>query len=118
MNRFFSSPLVIVVLLMLFVLSGMRLLGTFGSYRGLSAEEGRLREKLVRLESENRALREELRLLDTPEAIERDAKERLNLKKPEEKVVVVVPNQATTAASSVETSVWLRVWRQLLSFFQ
>ncbi len=51
--------------------------------------------------------------LKTPEAVEREAKARLNLKRPGEEVVVVVPGKAEISATSSGA-----FWEKLLKFLR
>lgn len=65
--------------------------------------------KIAALRSERARLAARLAELETPEAIEREAKEKLNLKKKGEQVVVVAPEGAAEAATSSPASWWSRV---------
>ncbi len=56
-----------------------------------------MKGKVMALERENRRLKQELQNLSTPEGIERLARERLGLVRPEE--IVVVPLASGTALS-------------------
>lgn len=58
----------------------------------------------------------QLQGLATPEAVQRQAKERLNLKLPDEQVVVVVP-PAVHIATSTHESTWNTVKQFLKSIF-
>ena len=51
--------------------------------------------------------------LQTKEAVEREAKERLNLKKPGEQVVVVVPEKKDSSPAKQPMS----LWEKFMSFF-
>lgn len=64
--------------------------------------------KIAALRSERARLSARLAELETPEAIEREAKEKLNLKRKGEQVVVVVPDDVPPATSS-SASWWSRV---------
>lgn len=52
-----------------------------------------LKQEAERIRKENSALEEKIAYFETAEFKERVAKEKLNLQKPEEKVVVIKPNQ-------------------------
>lgn len=67
-------------------------------------------EELTRKKAELEAYLAELQ---TPEAVEREAKERLNLKKKGEEVVVVVPKDEKEDASVVSVT----FWQKIKSFF-
>ncbi len=67
-------------------------------------------ERLRILEEQNENMRRELDRLGTLSAIEREAKERFNLKLPGESVTVVVAEEAARVAPSGEDhSLWSRV---------
>ena len=88
-----------IVIFGILVISGVRLVQVWRAYGQLEASAGRLEKKLADYESENRELRNQLRIAETPEAIERDSKSRLNMKKPGEKVVIVVPSQSVSSTT-------------------
>ena len=70
----------------------MSLIYTF-RYKDISnllQQEAEQRERIEALERENRMLKENLEMLSTPEGIERLARERLGLVKPEEVVVYTI----------------------------
>jgi len=70
--------------------------------------------KIEELKETKQKLEARLAELQTKEAVEREAKERLNLKKPGEKVVVVVPEKKDSAASTPP----LTLWEKIISFFK
>lgn len=67
----------------------------------LYQESNVIQKKVEELKKKKQELEVQLQEFENPEAIEREAKERLNLKRPGEKVVVVVPETATTTAQQV-----------------
>ncbi len=66
-------------------------------------------KKIQELEGKKRELEMELAEIQTHEAIEREAKDRLNLKNPGEEVVVVVPQKEDTASSASPKSFWYTI---------
>lgn len=94
----FGSPFVavsaVVIALLLSWSAGRIVLRARAIHRERSAMAERIRE----LEAERERLYGAIATLDTPEAVERLAKERLNLKRPEEEVVVVTPEPASPPA--------------------
>lgn len=87
----------------------------FVSYREKEARD----EKLRVLEERSNALGEELQKFDNTAAIEREAKERFNLKRPGEKVVVIVSDEPQDGtAANEDSSLWARVRDALKVFFQ
>ena len=71
-------------------------------------------EKIEELKVKKQELEAQLAELQTKEAVEREAKERLNLKKPGEQVVVVVPEKKETPPLEQPMS----FWEKIKSFFQ
>ena len=77
----------------------------------LRGEENDLQLKKMKLLEKKAALESELSELQTREGIEREAKERFNLKMPGEKVVIVVPEstESATSSESHKKSFWERI---------
>lgn len=65
----------------------------YNNIRGLLQQEAELRERIEGLERENRHLQKELEVLSTPEGIERLARERLGLVRPEEVVIYTIDDR-------------------------
>ena len=85
------------------------------SYREKEARD----EKLLILEERSNALGEELQKFDNTAAIEREAKERFNLKSPGEKVVVILSDEPQIEPRAGEGhSLWTRVWDAIKTFFK
>lgn len=114
MKKFVTSPLTVLVLFILVSFLGYRLFTVWQVYRDLSNNDARLEKKLSFYQSENEHLQEEVKIANTPEAIERDGKARLNMKLPGEKVVVVVPPSVASGTVPSESSFWM--W--LADFFR
>ena len=70
-------------------------------------------EEIVALTARKAELEARITELETPEAIEREAKEKLNLKKRGETVVVVVPENPADQNASVQSG----AWGSVLNFF-
>ena len=78
-------------------------LARYNDIRNLLQTEAVQRERIEDLERENRLLKEKLEMLSTPEGIERMARERLGLVKPEEVVVYTIDdkNEPISASDAV-----------------
>ena len=87
-------------------------------------EAGRLARERDDLRKQNAQLREEIRLLNTPEYIERIAREQLGLVKPGEVAVILVAPSPAPAVTDVRPELakpgaplpdpwWTRLWRRL-----
>lgn len=107
--KFFRSPIALSLIILLAVVGLYRLWSVFGDYRDLKTARAKLEEKLAFYEEEHKRLRQEIRLAHTAEAIERDAKSRLNQKLPGEKVVVVVSDATSTPEEPKKTNFWNRI---------
>jgi cell division protein FtsL len=83
----FSTEIMFLVSVVFCVALSIIYLSRYSSIRALLAREADLKVKIEELERENRRLKQALDVLSTPEGIERLARERLGLVKPEEVVV-------------------------------
>ena len=93
LNRHSVSLLVGVGLLILLVLSQFGENGIV-SWFGVRARHRQLQEDVVRLEEENRLLRARLdALARDPEALERIAREKYNMQREDEEVLMVLPRE-------------------------
>ena len=71
-----------------------------GAFMRLRAERGRLQLEVEELERQKSELQREINALrDDPAALERLARERYNMREPEEQVLVIVPPQHSTDRS-------------------
>ena len=71
-------------------------------------------QKIEELKKKKQELEAYLAEIHTKEAVEREAKSRLNLKKPGEEVVVIIPEQKDTAVAGQS----LGFWDKIKSFFK
>ena len=111
----------IIVNLALALLAGLTLYGAFNLARyglELKKESRGALKRAEELARKNRELEASLAELQTKEAAERRAKERLNLKLPGEKVVVLVPpDSSASQINSSQISGFLKIWSQVKNFF-
>lgn len=106
--------------IVLFCLTAVIVTGTVRITREayLLRSEARAGEaKIAALMARKVALEARIAELETPEAIEREAKEKLNLKKRGETVVVVVPDDPADHDSPAPPGAWASVWGSAISFF-
>lgn len=83
---------------------------TLGKEIGAARIEARANEKkFTELQEKKRELERAIEELKHPETIEREAKERLNLKLPGEEVVVVVPTKKESVTTSPNAGFWEKV---------
>ncbi len=102
----FSTEIMFILSVVFCVALSITYLVRYNNIRTLLQQEVELRERIEALERENRHLKANLEMLSTPEGIERLARERLGLVKPEELVVYTINEKnepvqpATIPASS------------------
>ncbi|HNX75949.1 MAG TPA: septum formation initiator family protein [Candidatus Rifleibacterium sp.] len=86
----FSTEIMFILSVVFCVALSITYLVRYNNIRTLLQREVELRERIEDLERENRHLKSSLEMLSTPEGIERLARERLGLVKPEELVVYTI----------------------------
>ena len=80
----------------------------------MRAQSADMTQKIEQLKVKKQELEALLTELQTKEAVEREAKERLNLKKPGEQVVVVVPEKKDRSLPERP----MGLWEKFISFFK
>ncbi len=103
--------LVTIVLAFVCVLVLYQALRAYINMRQVSRQRDELTEKIQKLENEIAENREKIKSLESGAGIELEAKGRLNLQKPEERVLIIVDksHSAGNATSSNNTSWWTKV---------
>lgn len=96
----FSTEIMFILSVVFCVALSITYLVRYNNIRNLLQREAELKEKIEALERENRHLKQNLDMLSTPEGIERLARERLGLVKPEELVIYTVNETKEQAASA------------------
>lgn len=86
----FSTEIMFILSVVFCVALSVIYLVRYNNIRNLLQREAELQEKIEALERENRHLKQNLDMLSTPEGIERLARERLGLVRPEELVIYTV----------------------------
>lgn len=86
----FSTEIMFILSVVFCVALSLIYLVRYNNIRNLLQREAELRERIESLERENRHLKQSLETLSTPEGIERLARERLGLVKPEELVIYTI----------------------------
>lgn len=112
--RIWQAVLVALILFVLYLITG-QLVKT----SELKSELSTLDERLQTIEQENIQLEKEIQTFSDPDVIDREARERLNLKKEGENVVIILPEPASEetqpASQEQESSFWQRI-KNLFSF--
>lgn len=96
----FSTEIMFILSVVFCVALSITYLVRYNNIRNLLQREVELKEKIEALERENRHLKENLDMLSTPEGIERLARERLGLVKPEELVIYTINENKPETASA------------------
>lgn len=91
MRNLLSSYVVVLVLLVLIVLAGFGLWGRVGNQRQAMQGIGQLEAQLADIGKKNEEMRKDIASFQETDTIEREARERLNLKKEGERVVIILP---------------------------
>ena len=99
----FSTEIMFILSLFFCVALSLIYLSRYKDINDLKQMEAEQRERIEGLERENRMLKENLEMLSTPEGIERLARERLGLVKPEEVIVYTIDdkNEPINASEAV-----------------
>ncbi len=116
-------PPVVILLGVVSVLLGLSAFRISLRYQEVRKERQVLQEKVNELKAEIARTEETIRASGSSEVIEKLAKDRLNLKRPEEEVVVVLPKRDNLAASAPDMQngdfIAVADWfRSLASFFR
>lgn len=92
--------------------------GLYSKSRMLKGERQKKEEELSLVRKENERLRTEIQFLGSESALEREAKSRLNYKKPGEEVVIIVPpEEKQTATTSPVDESWWGYFKNLVTSF-
>lgn len=92
----FSTEIMFILSVVFCVALSAIYLVRYNDIRNLLQTEAEQRERIEALERENRMLKDNLDMLSTPEGIERLARERLGLVKPDEVVVYPIDKEEDT----------------------
>ena len=86
----FSTEIMFILSVVFCVALSITYLVRYNNIRALLQREAELQERIEALERENTHLKQNLEVLSTPEGIERLARERLGLVRPEELVIYTI----------------------------
>lgn len=96
----FSTEIMFILSVVFCATLSITYLVRYNDIRNLLQKEAEQRERIEALERENRMLKDNLDMLSTPEGIERLARERLGLVKPEEVVIYTIDEKNEPIKSS------------------
>lgn len=108
--------------LLAFILSAILFFLAFGVYhqwqraRVLLKERRFLEAQLKALKEEEEKIKKEAANLTNEEVLEKEARLSLGLKKPEEKVILIIPEKSSTSTAPISTPLltkWLNWWHNL-----
>ncbi len=101
-SRIFLILLISVVILGIAVVISWRGYEKYREKEKISEDVLKLQEEAQKIEEETQKLNDRIAYLRTPEYVEREAKDKLNLKKPGESVAVVQPDRFQQESTQVE----------------
>ena len=110
LRRIVSSRLSIIVLVVLLVLSGKGVFSMYEKYREAVTHRQESERQVAQLADREQFLKREIERLATTQGVEQEIRQKFNVKKQGEEVVVIVePNENKNAAlvQSRAASVWL-----------
>ncbi|MBI2036391.1 septum formation initiator family protein [Candidatus Microgenomates bacterium] len=84
---------------------------------GKRDEYSKIQEKVAQLKEENNRRQSEARYVQTPQFIEKEAREKLNLVKPDETLVIIPQNVLKEATAAASPAPILAPWQQWLKLF-
>lgn len=116
-----AANFIVSLVLVIFTLSFMAMLVSSNlKLKERRREVGRkieeIKKEISRLEGENQALRADISYKESPAYLEREARERFNLKKPGEEVAVIVPPAQAPPLVQPEPP-RKSFWQNILEFF-
>lgn len=112
---YFKKPFIInIVLILVAVIASYSAARMVRSAFIMHAQSAEMAKKIEDLKGKKQQLEGAIAEIQTKEAVEREAKARLNLKKPGEEVVVVVPPKKSDLPAEKPAS----FWSAFMSFFK
>lgn len=88
-KQLWDSPLFIIILLVIIFFAALGIVKTFVKSQKIKAETAELQDKVVELKKENQDLASQKQYYSSPYFVEKEARLRLNMRKPGEKVVFI-----------------------------
>lgn len=117
--RFFLLSGIVIFLL---VLLGNSLVKLFERKQEVDQRIQGIEDKVAKLRSENESMNKVLQQAATPSFIEKEARRRLNMKKPGEKLVIIVPSKGIEEPKNIKTEKQnmgenVSWWQKIKEFF-
>ncbi len=91
-----------VVLLVVLVLVGVRVYSFFAQEKQLGQELADIETRLTKAQYDEASLQSEVQYLANPLNLEKELRARFNYKKPGETMIIIVPAQTSTAATTTD----------------
>jgi cell division protein FtsB len=107
-KKFLRNPVTLLAAFFLLGWFGVQLWGVAQKAYALYGERKRLEAELASLQQKKSQLEEGLSRFQSEAYLEREAKSRLNLKKPGEQIVIIVPEEKQREAVITPPSFWSR----------
>ena len=109
------SPIIVIISLILALVIMYNAAQLFVRARIVRHDAATLQKKITDLNSEKAIIEKEIAQSQSPEVIEKLAKENLNLKKSGEEVAVIIPLSTSTKGQLVDSG---SLWNRMKSFFR
>ncbi len=110
-HSFFLSPIILGVVVVVFLVTAYQAWRSYVDTRAALQKKEEVSQKLIQREREIKDLESKIAAFESGEGLEMEAKGKLNLKKPDEHVVIIVPakDATSTASQSAATSFWQKI---------
>jgi len=90
----------IVFLSLAIIFLGVKIISFWGQERSLNAQLDAIQAQLAKTQTQGAYLQQDVQYLANPANLEKELRSRFNYKKPGENMVIIVPNETSTATSS------------------
>ncbi|MDX1535144.1 MAG: septum formation initiator family protein [Candidatus Spechtbacterales bacterium] len=122
MRNIFSAYILPAILIGFIGVLGFGIVTKTQKHNELYGDINALDEELTRIEEENSKLKAQIESFKNPETIDREARQRLNLKKEDEHVVVILPPDEETIEEVTEEKTPqkedLSFWQKIVNIFK
>ena len=92
----------IVLLSLAIIFLGVKIYGFWRQEQDLNAQLSEIQGRLMKAQTNEKNLEEDTQYLANPANLEKELRSRFNYKKPAETMIVIVPAQSSTAATTTQ----------------
>jgi cell division protein FtsB len=110
-KSFFHSPAITIFVGLFCLVMLLNVVRVYVIFRNVDAEERDLKNQIAEKEAHARDLQAKLKMLESGEGVELEARSRLNFQKPGERVLIIVndKNKTVQTSTSTEQSILARI---------